>query len=149
MRPYAHQNDEVQMMSSRADLLNSTADVQPPPPPASGATNQPPPDPTPSPIAAAKPAANPSARPARPRARSDTSGEDGEQSGDADPAAVISVAATARLLNIHAATLRRWWARDLFPRPKRLGPNRIGFKRSDIDAWLASRPVVSTPCEAA
>jgi predicted DNA-binding transcriptional regulator AlpA len=56
--------------------------------------------------------------------------------------AVISVAAAARFLNVHHQTLRRWWRRGTFPRPKKLGPGRIGFLRSEVLNWIATRPLV-------
>ena len=31
-----------------------------------------------------------------------------------------------------------------FPPPRQIGPGRVGWLKSEIDAWLASRPVVST-----
>jgi predicted DNA-binding transcriptional regulator AlpA len=36
-------------------------------------------------------------------------------------------------------TLYRWIATENFPKPVRLGPNSIGFIRSDVEAWLAKR----------
>jgi prophage regulatory protein len=30
--------------------------------------------------------------------------------------------------------------RGAFPVPVRIGPNRVGWKRSDVEAWIASRP---------
>ena len=36
-------------------------------------------------------------------------------------------------------TLYRWIATENFPKPVRLGPNSIGFVRSDVEAWLAKR----------
>jgi prophage regulatory protein len=38
------------------------------------------------------------------------------------------------------ATIYDYIARDLFPPPKQLGPRRVGWAKSDIDAWVASRP---------
>jgi len=44
----------------------------------------------------------------------------------------------AALLNISLATLRRWQSKG-FPKPVQLGPRCVGFRRSDVEAWLASR----------
>ncbi|RMA61643.1 AlpA family transcriptional regulator [Acidovorax sp. 100] len=45
----------------------------------------------------------------------------------------------AVLLDISRATLSRWRKTPGFPQPVQLGPRCVGFLRSDIDAWLASR----------
>jgi hypothetical protein len=36
-------------------------------------------------------------------------------------------------------TLKRWIAAGLFPKPVELGPNSIGWRVAEIEAWLASR----------
>lgn len=45
----------------------------------------------------------------------------------------------AVLLNISRATLARWRKTRGFPQPVQLGPRSVGFLRSDVEAWLASR----------
>lgn len=45
----------------------------------------------------------------------------------------------ATLLNISRATLARWRKTRGFPQPVQLGPRSVGFLRSDVEAWLASR----------
>ncbi|KZT17035.1 hypothetical protein A1D30_05975 [Acidovorax sp. GW101-3H11] len=45
----------------------------------------------------------------------------------------------AVLLNISLATLSRWRKIPGFPKPVQLGPRSVGFLRSDVEAWLASR----------
>lgn len=34
--------------------------------------------------------------------------------------------------------------RDLFPRPIRIGRRAVAWRESDIEAWLASRPIATT-----
>jgi prophage regulatory protein len=42
--------------------------------------------------------------------------------------------------SLSTATLKRAARAQKFPLPMELGPNRIGWRRSEIDAWIASRP---------
>jgi predicted DNA-binding transcriptional regulator AlpA len=57
----------------------------------------------------------------------------------------ISIRAAAARTGRHHSTLRRWWEQGLFPKPRRLGPNSIGFLESEFEEWLASRPAVGEP----
>jgi predicted DNA-binding transcriptional regulator AlpA len=68
---------------------------------------------------------------------------------DPDEDEVISVVEAARLAGVHPQTARRWWKVGLFPKPRRLGPNRIGFWRSEVLLWIATRPLVPGKEEAA
>jgi Prophage CP4-57 regulatory protein (AlpA) len=43
--------------------------------------------------------------------------------------------------------MRRLMARGLFPRPVMLSPNRIAWRKSDLAAWKASRPIAPLPVE--
>ncbi len=45
------------------------------------------------------------------------------------------------ILGISLATIDRLRARGDFPVPLKLGQQAVGFIRTDIEAWLASRPV--------
>lgn len=47
------------------------------------------------------------------------------------------------ILGVSRATINRIRAAGNFPKPVELGPNSIGFKRDEIDAWIANRPVKS------
>jgi len=38
------------------------------------------------------------------------------------------------------SSIYAWIAKDLFPRPVRLGPRRVAWRASDIRAWIESRP---------
>ncbi len=47
------------------------------------------------------------------------------------------------LVGISKATLWRWRKAGEFLAPIRLGPNRVAWRRSDVDEWLASRPLAT------
>ena len=53
---------------------------------------------------------------------------------------VLRPAQAAEALGIARSTLTRWRQRDDFPKALTLGPGAVGFRRSDIENWLASRP---------
>lgn len=53
---------------------------------------------------------------------------------------IVRRAQLPAILGISIATIDRLRARGDFPAPRRLGQQAVGFLRSDIDAWLASRP---------
>lgn len=61
---------------------------------------------------------------------------------------ILRPAEVAKTLGVHRCTLWRWIQDDAFPRPVKLGRNAIGFRRSDIAAWVDSRPT-SDPTAAA
>lgn len=46
------------------------------------------------------------------------------------------------ILGISMATIDRLRAAGSFVKPIKLGEQALGFLRSDIDAWLAGRPVM-------
>lgn len=52
----------------------------------------------------------------------------------------VSLRIVADRTGRHHTTLRRWWKEGLFPQPRQLGPNSIGFLESEVENWLASRP---------
>jgi predicted DNA-binding transcriptional regulator AlpA len=43
----------------------------------------------------------------------------------------------AQMLGVNTGTVRRW---PDFPQPMRFGPRRVGWLRSDVEAWLSARP---------
>lgn len=43
------------------------------------------------------------------------------------------------LLNVSRSTLFRWERSGHFPRRMKLGPRRVAWRTSDIEAWLATR----------
>jgi prophage regulatory protein len=52
---------------------------------------------------------------------------------------VLSFPQVAQLLGVSVPTLYRWLKAGTFPKPIRLGPARVGYVTSDIDAWIAER----------
>lgn len=57
-----------------------------------------------------------------------------------DDLAVIRPAELCTMLGISRATLYSKIRSDSFPLPIQLGPNSIGFSRSEIEEWIKSRP---------
>ncbi|MCC6000502.1 MAG: AlpA family transcriptional regulator [Pararhodobacter sp.] len=45
------------------------------------------------------------------------------------------------LVGLSRSTLYAWMARGEFPQPVALGARLVGWRESDIDAWLAAREV--------
>lgn len=45
-----------------------------------------------------------------------------------------------KLLNLHKSTIYRMIKAGDFPAPIKLGPNSVGWKVTEIEEWLASRP---------
>jgi predicted DNA-binding transcriptional regulator AlpA len=64
--------------------------------------------------------------------------------GESRIACLIPLKEVARRVRKHPCTLRRWWQQDppLFPRPRRTGPNSIGFVDIHVDDWILTRPEV-------
>lgn len=54
---------------------------------------------------------------------------------------IVRRAQLPAILGISLATIDRLRVAGDFPAPRKLGQQAVGFLRSDIDAWLASRPV--------
>ena len=49
----------------------------------------------------------------------------------------------ARCGNIHRSTAWRAVRRNEFPSPVRVSRNRVGWRESDLNAWLADREAVA------
>ncbi len=47
-----------------------------------------------------------------------------------------------QLVGVSRPTLWDWRRKGLFPQPRRLGPNTIGWLASEVQEWLESRPLV-------
>ncbi|MDE2761598.1 MAG: AlpA family phage regulatory protein [Gemmatimonadota bacterium] len=43
-------------------------------------------------------------------------------------------------IGVSKASLYRWIRSGRFPPPIKLGPRRVGWRREDVDAWIAGRP---------
>ena len=53
---------------------------------------------------------------------------------------LLTVAETAALLRIPPATLRYWrHCGDTGPQSFKLGPRRVMYRRSDVDAWVQAQ----------
>lgn len=53
---------------------------------------------------------------------------------------ILSPADVCKMLGITRSSLSRWRAEGEFPKPIRIGPNRVGWRSSTISDWLDSRP---------
>jgi len=50
---------------------------------------------------------------------------------------ILTVKETCRILNCSVPTIYRWCNDGTLPIPKlKLGPNKVGFRKSDLKAWL-------------
>jgi prophage regulatory protein len=49
---------------------------------------------------------------------------------------VLNAPATAALVGISIPTLYRYIKTGTFPGPIRLGPNRVGWRRKEIESWI-------------
>ena len=54
--------------------------------------------------------------------------------------AVIRAADLAKMLGVARVTLWRWSRKGHLPLPIKLGPGVTGWRRADIELWLAQRP---------
>lgn len=52
---------------------------------------------------------------------------------------VLSPRVVEARLGIDSTTIWRMRRRNEFPQPIRLSPGRVGYRRADIEAWIASR----------
>ena len=46
---------------------------------------------------------------------------------------------TAEMIGVSPATLWRWTRSGHFPKSIHLGPNTVGWREADIDAWIEQR----------
>lgn len=56
------------------------------------------------------------------------------------PVTYLSLPAVMARVPVSRATIFRWVRTGHLPAPRRIGPNRIAWRESDIDAWCAERP---------
>ena len=52
------------------------------------------------------------------------------------------IAQVCQMLLVSRSTLWRWSTQGLFPPRRNLGPNSVAFLKSEVDAWIESRPKV-------
>lgn len=55
----------------------------------------------------------------------------------------LRVRAVIRVTGLSRSTLYRLIADGQFPRPVRLGPRAVAWRRSDVEAWSDARPVAT------
>jgi prophage regulatory protein len=55
------------------------------------------------------------------------------------PDPVLSKAAVATWLGVSPSTVDRWAKAGTFPRRLQLGPSRVGWTQSTVQAWLDAR----------
>lgn len=62
-----------------------------------------------------------------------------------EPEELLFIKGVQKLVPASMSTLRRWWRLDppQFPVPKLLGTKRLAWDRSEILAWVASRPLIA------
>ncbi len=54
----------------------------------------------------------------------------------------VRMADVLRIVPVTRQTLYRWIEDGTFPQPIKLGPSSIGFRESEVIAWLSTRPRV-------
>lgn len=52
---------------------------------------------------------------------------------------------TLRLVGLGDNTVRRMVERGEFPHPIQISPRTVGWRKTDIHAWLESRPIAHLP----
>ena len=57
-----------------------------------------------------------------------------------EPSQILRTSDLARLLRVSRTTIWRWAKTGHFPAPIKLGPGVTGWRASDVEAWIASRP---------
>lgn len=45
------------------------------------------------------------------------------------------------LTGVSRATIYRWQREGLFPKSRRIGPQAVGFRESEVREWMQTRPV--------
>lgn len=55
------------------------------------------------------------------------------------PDQVLSKAAVAALIGVSPSSIDRWCRSGGFPPKLRLGPGRVGWRKTAVEAWLAER----------
>ena len=58
-------------------------------------------------------------------------------------AVFLRLQAVIRITGLSRSTLYRLIADEQFPRPVRLGPRAVAWRREDIEAWGEARPVTT------
>ena len=56
---------------------------------------------------------------------------------------IVRPRAVCQILGVSRSTLERWRRSGHFPVPVKLGPVAVGWRRGDVEAWLADRPIAA------
>lgn len=64
---------------------------------------------------------------------------------DTRPAPAIRRQALVDMLGLSESTIQRMIDRGEFPPARQLGPRAIAWLRTEVEAWLAARPVSNQP----
>jgi predicted DNA-binding transcriptional regulator AlpA len=67
--------------------------------------------------------------------------------GDRQMSEVLSTEQTAQQLNLGRSTLEKWRLTGQGPKFIKLGRRRVGYLKTAIDAWIASRPLLASTSE--
>ena len=59
------------------------------------------------------------------------------------PVVFLRLQAVIRVTGLSRSTLYRLIANEQFPRPVRLGPRAVAWRRTDVEAWGEARPVTT------
>ena len=59
------------------------------------------------------------------------------------PVVFLRLQAVVRVTGLSRSTLYRLIADEQFPRPVRLGPRAVAWRRTDIEAWGEARPMTT------
>lgn len=54
---------------------------------------------------------------------------------------LLRAAEVCDLLSVSRVTLWRWERAGNFPKRRKIGPNTVGWLKSEVETWLAERPV--------
>lgn len=62
--------------------------------------------------------------------------------GETDPADTLRLPTVRQRTGLGRSTIYRLMSQGLFPSAVQLAPRAVGWRRGDIDEWLAARPHV-------
>jgi prophage regulatory protein len=57
---------------------------------------------------------------------------------------ILRLPEVRRQIGVTTSTVYAWMSAGNFPKPLQLGPRAVGWRQSDIEAWLASRELNKT-----
>jgi prophage regulatory protein len=60
-----------------------------------------------------------------------------------DPSQILRLPAVSEAVGLTRSSIYRLMDEGLFPRPVKLSPRAVGWRRGQIDEWLATRPTAA------